>query len=76
MLDWNFLGAITSLRNSSDLKCGHFDWYTSSDPAPLFLANFSLASSREQYPRRLLILALTSASKIKIDRLSVIHMTY
>ena len=47
MLDWTFLDAITSLRNSSDLKYGHLDWYTSSDPAPLLLADFSLASSRE-----------------------------
>ena len=42
-----FLGVMTSLKNSSELKWGHFDLKTSLDPAPFFLLDFSFANSLE-----------------------------
>ena len=57
---------IESLRNSNDRKYGHFDLKTSSLPEPLFLLVVdSLASSREKYILKLLIFAITSATKSK-----------
>ena len=38
---------MTSLKNFSELKWGHFDLKTSLDPAPLFLLDFSFANSLE-----------------------------
>ena len=38
---------MTSLKNFSELKWGHFDLKTLLDPAPLFLLDYSFANSLE-----------------------------
>ena len=48
MVDWDFLGTIVSFKKRSDVKCGHFDSYTSFVPAPLFLDSFSFDNSLEK----------------------------